>query len=140
MSLKIAKAFVAAIRRNDHLTSALGADADGKGARIFPVARLDEDEKEDIVPYLIVMPNGVQTEGSKDDYEQVERATIGIMICDETFEGLVDLADEVRSTLADNLQECTDQPYSDYTFSAGPVQCDSSRPCYYQTLSYTITI
>ncbi len=139
MSLKIVKAFTAAIRQNDDLLTALGA-INGVGARIFPVARTDEQEKEDKMPYLIVIPTGIRTEGSKDDYEQSDIATVEIIVCDQTFEGLVDLADTVRLTIAQHLLQYPEQNIADYSFSASRVEFDYLRPCYYQTLSYTITI
>ena len=54
MSLKIASAFISALRSNDELLSILGGQGDKKeGARIFTVARPQEDEGKDKIPYLI---------------------------------------------------------------------------------------
>lgn len=139
MSLKIAKAFTQALRQDEDLLTTLGA-TEGRGARIFAVARPDEDEKEDKVPYIIVMPNGVQSEGTKDDYEQVDRATVDLLICDESFDQLVNLASRTRHIVNQHLSSTEDYIIDDMSFTASAVQYDMARPCYYMTLTYIVSI
>lgn len=147
MSLRIGKAFVRTLRSSEPLMRLLGAKEDSEsrlvGARLFAVARPTQDEAEDRIPYVIMMPDGITTQGSKDGYENADTATVRILCVADTYEALIDLASLVRSTLADGLcyhddafYETDDFVIDDYTFSASAVSYDADKPCYFQTLTY----
>ena len=137
MSLKLGRAFIDAIESNPELLVTLGADPETlQGARLFAVARTDEDEAEDLLPYVVMMPNGVTTQGSKDDYDQTDTATIDLLIVAETFDALIDLATDVRQTVEQNLCDDPEFRIDDWTFSANAVTYDDKRPCFFQTLTY----
>ena len=138
MSLKLSRAFIRAIECNSDLLVTLGADpVTLEGARIFPVARPDEDEKEDKLPYIIIMPNGIQSKGSKDNYDETDTAIIGVLVVTDTADELFDLTQTVRETIDGHITDDPEFSIDDYTFSADPVKYDSERPCYFQTLTYT---
>ncbi|MBQ6984592.1 MAG: hypothetical protein IJQ20_06645 [Paludibacteraceae bacterium] len=137
MSLKLGRAFNAALESNPKLLVTLGADPDTlQGARIFSVARTDEDEQEDKMPYVVMMPNGVTSQGTKDEYDQTDSATIGLLVAAGTFDELINLADIVRKTIENNLCDDPEFTIDDWTFSADAVQFDNKKPCFFQTLTY----
>lgn len=137
MSLKTGKAFIDALRSNDDLMRTLGAK--GKplsGARLFSVARSAEDDQQDKIPYVIMMPKGITTNGTKDDYDFSETATIDLLVVAKSFPDLVELTQTVRDTVEQKLESGDDFIIDDWTFSADAVQMDNNKPCYFQTLTY----
>lgn len=146
MSLKLGKLFVEKLRDNESLMEALGATRQGdelKGARVFMVGRPSEDEDQDKIPYLVLMPAGITSDSDKDACETTDSATMDIMVVANDYPSLVDLTESVRNTLWDLPGDYTDRGYlfivDDYSFTAGPVLFDQSKPCYYQTLTYVVT-
>lgn len=147
MSLQIGKAFISALRSNTELLLVLGGDSKGEGARIFSVARPQEDENKDKIPYIIVQPNGLTTEGDKDGYEEGDTDTVSILIVAAHYTtvahngkieiGLVELSQMVRDTLASMLTDDIDGiQIFDYTLSVGPTQMDVTKPCYFHEFTY----
>lgn len=140
MSLKVGKAVIAALRSNrDLLTKLGGTGSTLSGARIFAVARSTEDDNLDKIPYVVIIPRGVNTDGTKDGYEGLDVATIDVLCVDSTYSDLVDLTEMVRETLPHMDEEQDGYIINDYSFSAGEVFYDMSKPCYYQTLTYQIS-
>ena len=140
MSLKLAKTFISSIRGNADLNQLLGADADGKGARIFTVARPESDENEDRIPYLVVLPESIQSEGNKDGYRGTDTVTIGLLCVASTFFELIELTELVQEDVESIEAEQDGYYINDFTFSANAVQMDTLKPCYYQTLTYIVNI
>ena len=140
MSLKIASAFISALRSNDELLTILGGQGDKKeGARIFTVARPQEDEGKDKIPYLIVQPQGLTSGGDKDAYEDGDTDTVSILIVAATYPALVELSQMVRDTLAAMLTEEHEEfIIDDYTFSVGATQMDIEKPCFFLDFNYQI--
>jgi hypothetical protein len=60
---------------------------------------------------------------------------IGIEVVGETLKGLHDLTQLVRDTILTYFR-ATETAIQDYIFSAEPIQFDSLKPCYWQTLRY----
>ena len=146
MSLTLSKAFIAALRTNDELMRQLGAklkDGTLQGARLFTVARPTVDEEKDKIPYIIIMPQGINSDGSEDDYEETDTCVINLLVVASEFAtgstpGLVDLAEEVRTTIREHLSDYEGVEINDYTFAASEVQYDDKKPCYWQILTYTV--
>jgi len=144
MSLTLGKAFITALRASDTLQQLLGATKPSgasaySGARIYAVGRTNDQEREDAIPYLIMMPEGINTDGTKDDYEQTDSATIALLCVATTFEQLITLTGLVRGTIHDHLGDTSDTEVCDYTFSASAVQYDPDKPCFFQTLTYVVS-
>lgn len=142
MSLRVGKAFIKALRTNEALMRRLGGQGNPPtGARVFPVARCAEDEEADTVPYIILIPEGINAEGTKDRYEDGDTAQVSLLVVAKTYNELCDLAQSVRDTLASELQAASEGEsfrIDDYTFSANAVQMDIEKPCYFQTLTYQV--
>ena len=142
MSLRIGSAFLAALRANTDLQAMLGGTATEDdettytGARIFYVARAETDEQQDRIPYLIVMPKGITTQGNKDNYDAEEVATVDVLCVATDGESLVELAEMVKATIEDSLQGDDTYHIDDFAFSASAVQFDPDKPCFFQTLTY----
>ena len=143
MSLRIGKTFVEALRQSDDLARLLGAREDTEhrlvGARIFAVARQTQDEQEDRIPYVIMMPEGISASASKDDYEETDLATVSLLCVADTYQALISLTEQVRETVAVRLQDAAqaeDFRIDDYSFAASAVSYDADKPCYFQTLTY----
>ncbi len=141
MSLRIGSAFLAALRANTDLQTMLGgmATADDEtytGARIFYVARMEADELQDRIPYIVVMPKGITTQGNKDNYDAEEMATVDVLCVATDGESLVELAEKVKATIEDSLQGDETYHICDFAFSASAVQFDPDKPCFFQTLTY----
>ena len=133
MSLKIASAFISALRSNDELLSILGGQGDQKeGARIFTVARPQEDEGKDKIPYLIVQPQGLTSGGDKDAYEDRDTDTVSILIVAAPYPALVELSQILRVIIADMLTEEHEEfIIDDYTSSVGATPMDIEKPCFF---------
>ena len=141
MSLRIGSAFLAALRANADLQTMLGgmAAADDEtytGARIFYVARMEADELQDRIPYIVIMPKGITTQGNKDNYDAEEVATVDVLCVATDGESLVELAEIVKTTIEDSLQGDDTYRIDDFAFSASAVQFDPDKPCFFQTLTY----
>lgn len=140
MSLSTDKYFYQSLRTSaDILESTNG--------RIFNPAREDIDEEEDKIPYIILTLDGVQNEPTDKDCGEgrVDNDTISILVVAEDRERLSNLAELVRTTLRRALERFNDNDsieygfsITDYRFSAGGVQFDGSKPCCFQTLTYTV--
>lgn len=133
MSLQTAKFVISALQHSDYVMTA----TDG---RIFFVARDNAAEEEDKIPYVVVMPEGVSEYGSKDWGGEMDNDKVSVMVVAGDGEGLMTLAESVRRALPKELStyEAESFKVEQLSFSAGAVMMDSSKPCYYQTLSYEI--
>ena len=139
MSLRAGKAFLSALRSSDELKAMLGAEMeDGTltGARIFYIARTEADENEDRIPYVIVMPGAITSEGNKDDYDAYELATVEVLIVAADGESLCDLAEKVKETIESTLIGDDTFAFQEATYSASAPQYDPEKPCYFLTLTY----
>ena len=148
MSLQIGKAFISALRSNTELLQVLGGKGkDLEGARIFSVARPQEDESQDKIPYLIIQPQGLTAQTDKDGYEEGDNDTVSILIVAAHYTttaingkieiGLVELSQMVRDTIAAMLVEEHDGfQIDDYSLTVGPTQMDVKKPCYFHEFTY----
>lgn len=137
MSLKLGKSFVDALRSNNTLCTLLGATGRPlTGARIFAVARSNDEEAADIIPYIVMIPEGINTDSTKDEYEYGDTATISLLCVASSFADLITLTEMVRDTIEQKLDGTTEYVIDDYQFSANAVQMDPDKPCYFQTLTY----
>lgn len=137
--LNIDKFFHEALRRSADVIEV----TDG---RIFNPARPKIDEKQDLIPYIIITYDGGQSDmGSKDDtLSRLSSATVSILCCAEDRQALADLTELVEGTIAHEFgTETLYDDHDEWAFyidnaseSAGPVQFDPSKPCCYQTLTY----
>lgn len=106
----------------------------------------DEQLINEPLPYVIVYYDGLTNQGlSKDNsYEGDEDAvTIGIEIAAGSLKRLHELTVLVRDTIRTYFENYDGEnpelvPY-DYQFSAGRIDYDSMKPCYWQTLQYNCT-
>ena len=148
MSLQIGKAFISALRSNTDLLQVLGGKGkDLEGARIFSVARPQEDESQDKIPYIIIQPQGLTAQTDKDGYEEGDNDTVSILIVAAHYTttaingkieiGLVELSQMVRDTIATMLVEEHDGfQIDDYSLTVGPTQMDVQKPCYFHEFTY----
>ncbi len=137
MSLQTSKFIISALQEDEEIVR----DTDG---RIFYVGRDTSAEDEDKIPYIIVMPGGINSDGTKDEEEMEDTDQIGILVVAETGEALMDLAEAVRAAVRGYWEETggwqkgCDFNVTQMSFSASAVSLDAMRPCYFQTLNYTI--
>ena len=141
MSLITDAIFVKALRSNDELIEQMPA-----GDVYNTAIALPEEEADNApVPYIIVSFDGLtnDVETKDDPYEgESDDVTISIMIAARTRSELGQLADAVRQQVhryfvdADPTDEDADLIPHDYQFSAQEVIYDSSKPCYWQVLTY----
>ena len=133
MSLATDSIFIAAIQSNPALVERIGGRLYGTA---IPLP--DEDADNVPVPYIIVTFNGLnnQNETKDDVYESnYDTVNIGVEVTGETIDDLHELTQAVRDTILSYFRE-HETAVSDYTFSADPIQYDSLKPCYWQTLRY----
>ena len=145
MSLATDSIFIAAIQSNTELMEALGYEAqeelyEGRPARLYctAVPLPDEDADNTPVPYIIVTFDGLNNQNqTKDDvYESnYDTVNIGVEVTGKTIDDLHELTQAVRNTILSYFRE-HETAIIDYTFSADPIQYDSLKPCYWQTLRY----
>ena len=133
MSLATDSIFIAAIQSNTALMERIGGRLYGTA---IPLP--DEDADNVPVPYIIVAFDGLnnQNETKDDVYESnYDTVNIGVEVTGETIDDLHELTQAVRDTILSYFRE-HETAVSDYTFSADPIQYDSLKPCYWQTLRY----
>ena len=133
MSLATDSIFIAAIQSNPALVERIGGRLYGTA---IPLP--DEDADNVPVPYIIVAFDGLnnQNETKDDVYESnYDTVNIGVEVTGETIDNLHELTQAVRDTILSYFRE-HETAVNDYTFSADPIQYDSLKPCYWQTLRY----
>lgn len=127
--------------------AALNADASLMqkiGGRLYSTAiPLPDEEADNVpVPYIIVTLDGLTNDTqSKDDpcegdYDSVQ---IGVEITAENREKLAELTQQVRDIVHSYFRSYAGDErdaVEGYQLSAEPVQYDSMKPCFWQTLRY----
>lgn len=102
----------------------------------------DEDADNVPVPYIIITYDGMTNNvACKDDpYEgYFDSVNISVLVVAATRSALADLMQIVRDTIHDYFVEHAEEEDIipvDYYLSATPVQYDSWKPCYWQSLTY----
>ena len=141
MSLITDKVFYNALLSSSELTALVGD-------RIYntSIAVPDEDLLNEPVPYIIITFDGMQNEGYTKDNSfegDTDKVQIGIEITADNREALGTLTQAVRDAVIAYFQDQeghTTEDYDlvpkDYTLTAGPVQYDPIKPCFYQILNY----
>lgn len=141
MSLQTDIIFVKALRADEELMAKLAAGDVYNTSIALP----DKDLDNAPLPFVIVSFDGLtnDVETKDDPYEgDSDDVTISIMIAARTRSELGQLADAVRQQVhqyfvdANPTDEDADLIPHDYQFSAQAVIYDSSKPCYWQVLSY----
>lgn len=118
------------------------------GSRVYDTTAAvpDEDVLNIPVPYVMVTYDGmVQDNATKDDYsyeadEDIE--TVSVELAAPTRETLADLAATVRTTVREYVSTADFEAsgrLNGYSISAGAVNYDTSKPCFWQILTYQIT-
>jgi hypothetical protein len=90
------------------------------------------------VPYVIVTFDGLTNDqGTKDDrYEsEYDTVNIGVEVAARNIDELHSLTQMVRDTILRYIR-ANETAIMDYNFAAQPIQFDSLKPCYWQTLTY----
>ena len=141
MSLITDKVFYNALKSSSELLEAVGNRIENTS---IPVP--DEELPNEPVPYIIITFDGLQNEGlTKDNsYEgDTDRVTVSIEVAAPDRETLGNITDLIRQTVIAYFEDTTSHAVDDYDlvpesyeFSAGPIQYDSMKPCFFQTLSY----
>jgi hypothetical protein len=127
--------------------AALNADASLMqkiGGRLYSTAiPLPDEEADNVpVPYIIVTFDGLNNDAqSKDDpYEgDYDSVQVGIEITAENREALAELTQQVRDIVHSYFRSYVGDErdaVEGYQLSAEPVQYDSMKPCFWQTLRY----
>lgn len=141
MSLQTDIIFVKALRADEELMAKLAAGDVYNTAIALP----DEDLDNAPLPFVIVSFDGLtnDVETKDDPYEgDSDDVTISITIAARTRSELGQLAEAVRQQVhqyfvdADPTDEDADLIPHDYQLSAQAVIYDSSKPCYWQVLTY----
>lgn len=106
--------------------------------RIYNTVYPEVETGDDKIPYIIIAHEGVQNQSESKDMPgegSVDIETISVLIvAGEHDRGpLAELAQQVRNCIK---EAAADWDIYDYSFSAGPVQYDTDKPCYYQTFTY----
>lgn len=103
----------------------------------------DEEAENTPAPYVILTFDGLTNDGTtKDSFEgDTDTVTIGIELCATSRPALGALAEMIRTTIREYFEanRNDDRVPEDYQFSAGPVQYDSMKPCFWQTMTYACT-
>lgn len=138
MSLKTDLFFARACRRQSII--------DTTHNRIFNTGRDEISEEEDKIPYIIITNDGTRNDvESKDDKPESEydSDTVSVLVVSDTRSHLAELVEEVRTSVCDDVADMDEEMgrnfgfiIQDYTFTAGPVEYDPSKPCFFQTLTY----
>lgn len=132
MSLHTDSTFIKAIRSNSDLMEDISN-------RLYSTAipLPDEELANTPCPFIIVTFDGLNNDSlTKDDMEgDTDNVSIGINITGNDPEQLHTLTETVRETVREYMgDEETD--VIDYQFSAGAIQYDDLRKCYWQVLRY----
>lgn len=144
MGLQTDIVFVNALRADAELMAQLPAG----DVYNTTIALPDEDMDNAPLPYVIVTFDGLQNgQTTKDDYEaETDSVTVSVEIAARTRPQLGELAVAVRRQIyryiseGDVEEEEEDMLPLDYQFSAQPVQYDSLKPCYWQTLTWVCDV
>lgn len=143
MGLRTDIIFAKALQANEHLMKRLPA-----GNVYNPAITLPDDEVDNApIPYIIIGLTGVQNDDTykDDDWEGVtDHVQITIIVAAAGRKQLGELTESVRDTIrtyfAAHKGDTSDADFclipDDITFTAGPVQYDSIKPCFWQELSY----
>jgi len=131
MSLQIGKFFYKALNSNNAVRTAVNG-------RIFPVAL--RDDKDDVVPYIVYAPTGMNVNANKDDIEFSDVCTVDVIVCAGTYTAMLNLAESVRSAVNSADREDSSWPFivTDITLSAGADEFDDLKPAYFKTLTYQV--
>lgn len=111
------------------------------GGRIFNPERLETDDNEDKIPYIIIKyAAGDSYNGSKDEvFADLDTATVQILCVDTDRDTLAYLTQKVYDTIKDAFDgEYVADTYiiESITPQAGSVELDPLKPCCYQTLTF----
>ena len=141
MSLITDKVFYHALKSNSDLLLAVGNRIENTS---IPVP--DEELPNEPVPYIIITFDGLQNEGQTKDnsYEgDTDRVSVSIEVAAPDRETLGDITGLIRQTVIAYFEDTESHTADDYDlvpisyeFTAGPIQYDSMKPCFFQTLSY----
>ena len=133
MGLSTDAIFVAAIKSDDELMGAIGGRLYGTA-----VPLPDEDADNVPVPYVIVTFDGLTNDAQTKDcpYEgDFDSVNIGVEVTAASLAALHELTQKVRTVVL-GYMESEDTTVRDYQLTAGPIQYDQLKPCYWQVLRY----
>ena len=146
---EIPAAFVSALRANEALMELLTSGAadddtrrdDGsltppKSARIFTVARTVQDEREDLLPYVIITPEQMTEDTTKDGIYQFQ-AVVNVLCCTYTYTKLVELLSRVREAVRDYF-DSNPTEMEPVSITGAGVKYDPGKPCFFKTITYTV--
>lgn len=133
MGLSTDAIFVAAIKSDDGLMGAISGRLYGTA---IPLP--DEDADNVPVPYVIVTFDGLTNDAQTKDcpYEgDFDSVNIGVEVTAASLAALHELTQKVRTVVL-GYMESEDTTVRDYQLTAGPIQYDQLKPCYWQVLRY----
>lgn len=133
MGLSTDAIFVAAIKSDDELMGAISGRLYGTA---IPLP--DEDADNVPVPYVIVTFDGLTNDAQTKDcpYEgDFDSVNIGVEVTAASLAALHELTQKVRTVVL-GYMESEDTTVRDYQLTAGPIQYDQLKPCYWQVLRY----
>lgn len=144
MSLKTDALFIRAIRSDKPLMALIGN-------RLYGTAIPAPEEKaaNTPTPYIIVTFDGLENQTQTKDTDDLEGSedivTIGIELTAPTLDKLHQLTLKVRSVVCDFLShpDISDKDWYEfpdaYDLTAGAINYDSAKPCYWQIMTYRCT-
>lgn len=140
MSLQLDSIFIQALSADSGISEAVGG-------RVYGTAiPLPDSEAENVpLPYIIVTFDGMtNVNADKENYVEGDEdiTTISVEIVGETLEGLHTLTQGARETIREYMAyHISDDNTPDYySLTAGAINYDSSKPCYWQVLTYQCNI
>lgn len=141
MSLITDKVFYNALRSNAELMATVGGRIESTS---IPVP--DEEFDNVDVPYIIITFDGLQNEGFTKDNSfegNQDKVQVSIEVAANTRDDLGDIMQTIRETIIEYFEDTEGHAWDDYdyiptnyTFTASGVGYESTKPCYYQTLTY----
>lgn len=138
MSLQTDSFFIKTISDDADIMSAVDSRVYGTAIPV-PDAELDNVP----VPYIIVSYDSMSNVSDYKDNDEMEGSedmvTISVEVTAETLEALHRLTQAVRQTIREASTSDDDECPFDYRLSAGAINYDGMKPCYWQVLSYQCT-
>ena len=141
MSLITDKVFYNALRSNAALMTQVGGRIESTS---IPVP--DEKLKNEPVPFIIIIFDGLENEGYTKDNSfegDTDKVTVNIEVAADSRDELGQIMQTIRQTVIAYFEDTEDHAWDDYeyvpddyTLSASPVGYDAEKPCYYQILKY----
>lgn len=140
MSLALDAVFINALSADSALMEDIDSNLYGTA---IPVP--DKDTVNTPLPFVIVTFDGMRNDTSDKDIDDMEGSedivTISVEVAAKTLDELHQLTTVIRNDIRDYMSNADNEAEgyalpSDYTLTAGAIQFDDRKPCFWQILTY----